>query len=222
MTLSTVQKEAWVWGIALVVAVGSFAGFVGHERAIGALNARLHTLDSLRVVQVDSVATVAQGAQHAAKVADAQKVQAIKQVAVSESLRRVADSVAKTSSAERDSARRLLADSLASVGQYRAEVARLVEAGVRDSAASRASHQADEASLRSLMATITADSSALSAERSRSASLQALNATLAQEVKLLRGQQPSFVSRHLGVGPGYVCTKQGCDVGAAVIVRVLP
>ena len=37
MTLSTVQKEAWVWGIALVVAVSAFGGFVGHERAVGRL-----------------------------------------------------------------------------------------------------------------------------------------------------------------------------------------
>ncbi len=176
---------------ALVVLVGGYTLWRNEVRAAAIVAFQTKAADSTAKIERDSIAIRATIAQDAAQHAQAQKVAALKQVAVSEGLRRIADSVAKTSSAERDSARRLLADSIASVGQYRAEVARLVEAGVRDSAASRASHQADEDSIRSLLATVVADSSALTAEQRRSQSLQALNETLTREVGLLKKAQPS-------------------------------
>jgi hypothetical protein len=191
VTLSPVQKEAWVWGIALVVAVGSFAGFVGHERAIGALNARLHTLDSLRVVQVDSVATAAQGAQDAAKQAEAAKTQALRQVAAGEALRAKQDSTMRASANERIEAERVLRDSLATAANLRSELGRLVVQSRADSGSFQRSASESARTIGALLSVIAADSLALSTEQARSKALQNLTATLQAEVGVLKKSQPS-------------------------------
>ena len=203
MALTSAERTVGEIGAALVVAVGALVGYTAHERAIGARDLLLHAADSASTVQRNAARLASNAAVEAASVAQVTKMQAMQQLAHSAALRRVADSVAHTASLERDSARRLLADSVASLGEYRSEIIRLVEAGTRDSAASRQSRDGYESNTRTLVAALSADSVALRAAQTHAHALQALSDTQTREAGLLKAQQPGLLARHVALSVGY-------------------
>lgn len=183
--------QLYLIGIALLLVAGGFLWWRHDIQQKAILDFKLHAQDSTSAVrkhEADSIATVALGA---ASDAQAQKVKALAQVAAGVTLQHRTDSLARQASNERDAATRLLADSLASIDQLRLELGSLVGRTRADSAASAQQHTADIGSIHALLATIAADETALTASQKEVAALKALNASTAQELKLVRQSQPS-------------------------------
>ena len=205
---TTRLHQLYLIGIALLVAVEVLLYWRSYERHQGAIAVILHQTDSTVTVQKRKALSDSLVAAQAVKDAEAAKGKALALVAVGKALQAHTDSVARSASAERDAAQRIAADSAASLGVLRAEIGRLVLTGRADSAAADAQRRADAVTIRGLLATTQADSTALSAEQRRSQSLQALTETYAKEITLLKKSQPSTfgnVVRVVGwAGAGFV------------------
>ena len=132
-----------------------------HQRTLGAEQVLRHTADSLAVIakQVsDSTIAVAERAVHAAV---AERARALAQVARSRAVQVATDSVARLAAAERDTARALLADSLATVAQLRGQVGRLIVSGVADSVAHAKDRASSKRTIADLLIAIDADTVAI-------------------------------------------------------------
>ena len=195
----TLPIKDYLIGAVVVAVIGGGIGFTLHERQVGALAVQLRATDSVRIVQTQSADSTRRIALQAASVAQVQKVSALKLVAAGEALRAKQDSLVKESADEREAAMKLLADSLASLGQLRSEVGRLVSRSRADSGAAATQIAADHRTIAGLLAVVSGDSLALTAEQRRSQSLQALTVTLQNEVGLLKKAQPSKIEGVLKV-----------------------
>ncbi len=205
---TTQLHQLYLWLIGLLLAVGGFLWFRASERHAGAIAVLTHQADSTAHVLAKQVDSTSRVALQAASQAQAQKAQALRLVAAGEALRAKQDSTMRASSAERLRATKMVADSLATLAQLRDEIGRLVRLGGRDSTSNAEQHAIDQRSIHGLLATVHADSLALTAEQRRSQSLQALTETLTREVTLLKKSQPSMfgnVVRVVGwAGAGFV------------------
>ena len=221
----TLPFKDYLIGACVLAVIGGGIGYTLHERSVGALNEKLKNTEATAHVQLDSVASTSRTAQEAASQAQAQKLSALRLVAAGEALRAKQDSIVKESANEREAATKLLADSLASLGQLRSEVGRLVSRSRADSGAAATQIAADHRTIAGLLAVVNGDSLALTAEQRRSQSLQALTETLTREVGLLKGQKPSVFSRcGLSVGYGSTYSAGVIHAGPSVVAgcRVLP
>jgi hypothetical protein len=138
-------------------------------------------------------------------------------VAATKALAAKNDSLAKVSANERLRAEAVLADSASNLLQTRAELARLVAQSRADSArASEAIAQSGRTIL-SLMGVVQADSVALTAERSRSAALQALNASTNAKLKLVQQSQPSAFGQFVKLAAVGLVAIEGGRISAGKI-----
>lgn len=194
-------KDYLIGGAAIgIVVFGSME--YRHIEAVGALAAQLHAVDSTRVVAVQDAATALTLADQAAAKASAAQTIALRQIAAGRALQARTDSAARAASEERDRARHLLADSLATVSQLRAIVAALDSASRVDSVASARQHAADYGSLVHLLATTAADSVQHAADQRALDALRAVTAALTAELGVAKKVQPGFLARNLGVVAG--------------------
>ncbi len=187
----TIPVKAYLIGGAVLALFLGYAGWAAHERSVGKLAVLLtqrdsaHHADSLatirKVAERDSIAAVA------AKLAQAATVEVQKERAT----KARADSAIKVSATERARAEALLADSLASFEQVRAEVKRLVDVGRADSVLHVAEQAQSAATILSLRTALAASQS--SAATGVDAYNTLLKRTLDAEGQrdILKRQQPS-------------------------------
>jgi hypothetical protein len=224
--VTSVQRTLAEVVAALVVLCGGYLAWRSHERTIGAIQVSTQIVrDSSKVAQkkADSLSAIAQDAEKARQAA---LTRANAQIAAGRALQAHTDSAAKAASEERNVATRLLTDSLATLGQYRGEVRRLVDASRADSVAAAQSALQSQRAIASLLNVVAADSVSLAAERAKSASLAALVELTKREANLLGQQQPSFLGRHASITVGYGCAvkSETASCGPAVVAgyKVLP
>lgn len=226
LTLSSLPIKDYLIGGAVIGVIVCTIAEYKHIEEKGAAKVLSHQVDSVKSVLDTHVKADTVAFASATQQADKDRKALSIQLARSKAVAAHADTIARQASDERDTARRLLADSLASMGQYRAEVTRLVEVGVRDSAASRASFAEDSTTIRGLMGAIARDSVALRAGRSAVNSLTADLLASQRQTQLAKAQIPGFIAQHLSVGAGYGAVLNGGRVlgGATVAatVRIWP
>ncbi len=153
--------KVYALALALVLTVAGYFGWRHHERDVGALLVLSHQADSTH--RVDSLAAQDSIAKALRIAQDAERGRraALVQVAAAKALQAATDSAAQAAGMERDQARRLLQDSLATVGALRGEIGRLLLGGVRDSAANANQHAADQRAILSLGVALRQDSAAI-------------------------------------------------------------
>lgn len=197
MSLTTTQFKIVAAAMTVVCAGSGLALFAMEERAIGQRDLLLHVADSTATLAKDSVAIRSQIAQEAVKVAEQARDKANAKIARQRADSVKQDSLIRVSANARTDALRVLADSAASVAALHATLSRLVRQSQQDSVSWGVFRDHADRTIASLLATVTADSLALHAEQSRSASLVALNASTAEKVKLLTQAQPSTFGKIL-------------------------
>lgn len=193
MTLDSAQRTLIeiIVGVVLFLVVGVV--IIKYERDQGALAAQLHAVDSTRVIAVQDAARALTLADQAAARASAAQTIALQQIAAGRALQAHTDSAAHVASEERDHARHLLADSLATVFQLRASLSRVLATAYADSTASARLHDADHGIIRSLEAVLMADSVQHAADQRALSASQAVTASLQRELGIVKAEQPSKV-----------------------------
>ena len=222
----TAKLKEWLIVGGLVALVAAFFIFRQSERHKGAVAVLTHQNDSTIKVQVGIVQQTARKASldslHQVAALSAARQQIVKQKA--DSARQ--DSLVRVSANERARAEAVLRDSLATVQALRHELSGMVASSRADSATYAELHRQDQASIRSLLTVVAADSVASSAKDRQVASLQALNKSLKAEVDLVKQAQPSFIGRHASLTIGAGCAEQSGNVacGPAIVAgwKVLP
>ena len=185
----------------------------------GALKEITRQTESTIAAQQDTVKMTAQDAARAVSQAQVQKDRAYAQIAKQRADSARQDSLVRVSANERARAEAVLRDSLATVQALRHELSGMVASSRADSATYAELHRQDQASIRSLLTVVAADSVASSAKDRQVASLQALNKSLKAEVDLVKQAQPSFIGRHASLTIGAGCAEQSGNVacGPAIV-----
>ncbi len=211
---------------ALVVLIGGYLGWRGHERSLGALQVVLHASDSTAKAGVAMAARATGVAQDAVKAAQAQHTKALQQLAASEALRKSTEDAARAASEARDAATKAAADSAATLNTLRAALERLVSDSRADSARAALQRHADSVATAGLLASARADSTALAAEQAKSRALQTAFGAIQRELALVKQSQPGFLARHASLTVGYGATEHAGLVyaGASVVAgwKVFP
>jgi hypothetical protein len=192
---SVLKPYAIGLGIAAVCTYGTVI-YKNIERK-GAEKILLHAADSTAKLAKDSVAIRSRIAQEAVRVAEQARDRANAQIAAGQRLQAHTDSVAHSAQEARDRANAELSDSSASNNQLRAALGSLVSQSRADSVAAAQQHDLDQRSIMALVLVVQSDSAALHAEQQRSASLVALNASVARQVALLKSAEPSTFGKVL-------------------------
>ena len=177
--------------IGLILLVGGFLWFRASERHAGAIAVLTHQNDSTIKVQVGIVQQTALRASLDSLHQQAALSAARQQVARQNALQRATDSLIQVSANERQRSERVLADSLATVRGLRDQLAAEVRSSRADSAASADRRNGDGATIRSLLAVVAADSTALASSRAELRATQALADLRLREVQLVKEQMPS-------------------------------
>lgn len=209
--MTSAQLKEWSI-VAAIVGALCFAVVIykdiEHKGALKALTAQNDSTIKVRQKSADSVGAVAAGAQQEAERA---KVKALAQVAAGRAAQAKLDSTVRASANEREHARLLLVDSLASLQQLRDELGRLASQSRADSGAASQSAIQSQRTITGLLAALTADSVSLAAERAHGAALQALVDLKTRELALVRDQQPSAFKK--------IATIAGWSAGAFLVGR---
>lgn len=182
-------------GVLFVVLAGW--AFVGHERAVGALNARLAVADS-----VSRVAVAAQAVQHDSAVAARRTADSLRDAARREVVRdRTAqvrtDSIIRESTEVRHVADRTVSDSTADRDSLRSTIRGLLRSARSDSTAYAERSLADQRTIAALLRAVASDSTAI--QRGVAAENAAIARSVASERQrdLLRSARPSAVGNVL-------------------------
>lgn len=145
-------------GVALLL---GYAGWAAHERSLGALQQRLAVADSVHRVDSTRAALAVVRAAQATAEAGASRQLAVREEARGRRVAQRTDSVVYATATARAAAERVLADSLASLAQVRAELQRLVTQSRADSAQAAAQRAQDAATIRAQLLALVADSTAM-------------------------------------------------------------
>lgn len=207
MTPAQLKRAAFT--IATILTCAGYIGWRSHERTVGKLEVLLHQADSVHAA--DSVTAQEQSAQAqvAAQEADQQRRAALVEASHADALRASTEIAARLVSNERDTARRLLNDTAATVSQLRVELGQLVQASARDSTAARQQHIADQLAIAELRHALALDATAIAR------GLDATNAAIARAVAA--ESQAQLVRRSQSSTIGNVA-KAGLLAGAAYLL----
>lgn len=218
-------KDYLIGGAVIGVIVFTIAEYK-HIEEQGAAKVLSHQVDSAKKVFDTHVKADTQAFASATQQADKDRAALLIQLARSKAVAAHADTMARQASDERDEARHILSDSLATVAQLRTSLVGVLRTAVADSVASSRQHEADAGAITALMGTVRADSVALRAGRLAVNSLTADLLASQRQTQLAKAQIPSFVAQHLSVGAGYGAVLNGGRVlgGATVAatVRIWP
>lgn len=146
------------------VAAAVVAGLVlygAHERSVGAAKADTKAAQAIAKAALAQSDSANKATARAIEAAETARATARAVVAKEAAVKARADSVARVASNERDAARRLLADSLATVQQLRGQVGRLLYVATADSIAHARELAAKDSTRVSLERALSADSVAI-------------------------------------------------------------
>lgn len=132
-----------------------------HQRQLGAEKILRHSADSIAQVAVKQAQLALAVAEQSVRDATALRIKAAAEAARDAATQARTDAAIRATANERDAARRLLEDSLATVAQLRTTVGRLVTASVADSVAYAGERMQAARTKASLLAVIVGDSLAI-------------------------------------------------------------
>lgn len=191
----TPLKQIGLWALVLAALFGGYQGWAWHVRQQGALKVLLHQADSAKVV-ADSVQK-AEHAEHLKAVADADALRRLARVEVKRdsAVQAKHDSTTQAVADARSQAERTLADSLSGLADLRRDLEHLVQRSRADSSAAARERDRAAATVRALLLTIQADSTAI-AKGIAAENAAVARAVLAERQRdIIKKQMPSKVGR---------------------------
>ena len=191
----TAIPKMYLYLAGAIVLVLGYVGWSVHERQVGALKVLLHVADSTHYADSTAAVRLAAIAKAASDSALALRQKAYVEVQKDRALGVKTDSVIAASANERARAERMLADSVATVAQVRAELQRVVTQGRADSTANAVQRGADQQTIRVLLLAVAADTVAL--QRAGDSYNALLKRTVAAEQQrdIAKRQSGSLMSR---------------------------